>query len=93
MEFWEAILGSYFVQVENIILGGDLNFSFGHVESWDHNAQVDSLTDFFKHIMENNRLIDIKMACTQPTWRNRRMGTAMLAISLDTFLIKGTPNG
>lgn len=49
-------------------MGGDLNFSLGLTESWDHNAQVDSLTDFFEQIMESNNLIDTESAHTQPTW-------------------------
>lgn len=28
--FWEDVMGSSFMQGDNIILGGDLNFSMGH---------------------------------------------------------------
>ena len=88
MVYEEDLLGLSFMQVENLILGGYLNFSLAHVEYLGHNAQVDSLMDLFEKILENNRLIDIEFAQTQPTWRNHKTGSAMLARRLDWFLIK-----
>lgn len=62
MVYEEDLLVLSFMQVENLILGGYLNFSLAHVESCSHNVQVDSLMDLFEQILENNRLIDIEFA-------------------------------
>lgn len=73
---------------ENIIIGGDLNFSLGHVESCGNHAQTNSLMDIFEHILDYHIFFNIDMARIQPTWRNRRIGEAILARILDHFLIK-----
>lgn len=33
-DFWRKLLSSSIIQKDNIILGGDLNFSIGFIESW-----------------------------------------------------------
>eukprot|EP00253_Pinus_taeda_P017589 PITA_17589 len=40
---WERILAANIFQSDNIILGGDLNFSLGYSKSWGHHAQADPL--------------------------------------------------
>lgn len=32
-DFWDTFLSAYFMKAYNLIIGGDLNFSLGHVES------------------------------------------------------------
>eukprot|EP00253_Pinus_taeda_P032275 PITA_32275 len=73
---------------DNIIIGGDLNFSLGHVESWGNGAQTDPLMEYFEHLMDNNNLMNIDSAKIQPTWQNRRIGEDALAKRLDRFIIK-----
>jgi len=58
------------MQFENLIIGGDLNFSLGIVESWGHRAQSDVLTSFFEKMLDDNDLISIDYARKMPTWRN-----------------------
>ena len=81
-------MNSNLLQKDNIILGGDLNFSIGFSESWGHHAQIDPLFAYFENILENHSLIDIPSAKIQPTWRNIRIGEDNLARRLDHFLIK-----
>lgn len=38
-EFWDHLLSFELLQKEYLIMGGDLNFSLGHSESWGHRAQ------------------------------------------------------
>ncbi len=86
--FWEHLLTSNILQPDNIILGGELNFSMGFSESWGHHAQVDPVFAFFENILENHSFIDIPSAKILPTWRNKRIGEDNLARRLDRFLIK-----
>eukprot|EP01018_Ginkgo_biloba_P010531 Gb_16175 [translate_table: standard] len=39
ISFWESLLNKDFMRRENLIWGGDLNFSLGNLEIWDPNAQ------------------------------------------------------
>lgn len=50
--FWRRLLSSPLLLEDNMILGGDLNFSLGFLESWGHMAQIDPLFDFFEHLLE-----------------------------------------
>jgi hypothetical protein len=68
-----------------LILGGDLNFSIGEVESWGQRSQAYSLFDFFVHKLGEARLIDITPIRLEPTWRNKRMGEDHIAKRLDQF--------
>eukprot|EP00253_Pinus_taeda_P031439 PITA_31439 len=88
--FWRTLLGRTLMNAENLILGGDLNFSLGFRESWGSTAQADSITDFMRSLLEQHDLIDIPMHHPLPTWRNRRIGPAALARRLDRFLMKGS---
>lgn len=55
--FWDHFLNLSHLQADNIILGGDLNFSIGHAKSWGHNAQIDPLSDSMEQLLENHQLI------------------------------------
>lgn len=86
--FWNHLLNLSITNSDNIILGGDLNFSIGFGESWGENAQVDHLSDITEKLLEYHHLIDILMVKPQPTWRNCRIWEASLSRCLDRFLIK-----
>eukprot|EP00253_Pinus_taeda_P019805 PITA_19805 len=87
-EYWDHFLSSKLLQKEYLIMGGDLNFSIGHSKSWGHQAQRNSLSDYFENALESHNLIDISSAKMHPTWRNNRIGVDSLARRLDRFLIK-----
>jgi hypothetical protein len=57
--FWESLLKNSLIKVDNMILGGDINFSLGEVEIWGPNSQPDHQTDLFDHIFSPNGLINI----------------------------------
>lgn len=86
--FWERILEANIFQSDNIILGGDLNFSLGYLESWGHHPQADPLAGFFKQLLNLQKLIYVPSTKLAPTWRNKRSGEDSIASSLDRFLIK-----
>ena len=46
--FWDKVFSFSLLMHDMVILGGDLNFSLGSVESWGPRASLDPLTDFFK---------------------------------------------
>ena len=87
-QFWNSLLTCSLISVPNLILGGDLNFSLGIAESWGPLASPDPLAKFFNSALSASNLVDIQTTKLQPTWRNRRTGSAALARRLDRFLIK-----
>lgn len=88
IEFWNHILNLNLTNFENPILGGDLNFSIGHAESWGHNAQLNPLSNTMELLLEQHELVDVPMNKMHPTWCNKRTGESSLARRLDCFLTK-----
>jgi hypothetical protein len=43
IQFWDNLLNKSFLKKEDLILGGDLNFSLGTTESWGQRAIPDAL--------------------------------------------------
>eukprot|EP00253_Pinus_taeda_P030204 PITA_30204 len=82
------LLESEILSADNILLGGDLNFSLGFCESWGHHAQIDPLSDTLTSLLEDHNWIDIPSARLQYTWTNNRNGEQSLARRLDRFLVK-----
>jgi hypothetical protein len=74
--FWETLLSLKILKVENLILGGDLNFSLGEAEVWGPSACPDQLTTRITHLFSTNGLLDITPRKLNPTWRNMRTGEA-----------------
>jgi hypothetical protein len=46
--FWENLLNKYFLKNEDLILGGDLNYSLGMAESWGQRAHPRLPLGFFQ---------------------------------------------
>ena len=86
--YWENLLQADFMQFENLIIGGDLNFSLGLAESWGHRAQTDSLSGFFEGLLDDHNLLNIDSERIMLMWRNRRTRVDALARRLDRFLIR-----
>eukprot|EP00253_Pinus_taeda_P031123 PITA_31123 len=81
--FWNHLLSLSIFTADNIIIGGDLNFSLGYSESWGSMAQVDTINRYMTDLLERHNLIEVPMHKPLPTWRNRRIGEAALARRLD----------
>ena len=77
--FWETLLSLKILKVENLILGGDLNFSLGEAEVWGPSTRLDQLTTRITHLLSTNGLLDITRRKLNPTWRNMHTGEARVA--------------
>jgi exonuclease III len=86
-QFWNTLFKKDLIRAENLIIGGDLNFSIGEAESWGPSAHPDPLSSFFSHLLTSNGFIDIEPTKLLPTWRNLRTGDTQVAKILDRFLI------
>jgi hypothetical protein len=75
------------LNTELLILGGNLNFSLGEVESWGPNAHLDNQAAYFRHLIDSKGIIDVAPPKMLLTWRNMRTREARVAKILDHFLI------
>jgi hypothetical protein len=89
IQFWENLLNKSFRKEENLIQGGDINFSFKVIESWGQRAQADAQMDYFSHKLGESGLLDIAPTNIFPTWINKRMRDDYIEKRLDSFLILG----
>jgi len=79
-----------FLQVNNLVIGGDLKFSMGQSEIWGTHAQQDHLSDYFSHMIESNHLVHICLTRHMSTWRNRRTRYQTIARRNNQFFIRDT---
>jgi hypothetical protein len=87
IQFWDNLLGNSFTKKENLILGGDLNFSLGAAESWGQRAHSYAQSDYFNHKLGEVGSLYISHAKLCPTWRNKRLGEDYISKRLDRFLL------
>ena len=84
---WDKMFSLSLLSHEQVILGGDLNFSLGSSEIWGPRAIVDPLEEYFKNHLVQRDLVDLNQIKLNPTWRNRRVGEDRISKRLDRFLI------
>jgi endonuclease/exonuclease/phosphatase family metal-dependent hydrolase len=73
----------------NLILAGDLNFTYDAGEMWGDSVHLDQLTSFFKDLFIGNKLVDITLDVLVSGWRNGRGGSGGISKRLDhVFLAK-----
>ena len=72
--FGGSLSNSGLLNVENLVIVGDLNFTTSPTEILGHSAKVHLLADCFKSLMEIFDLVDIIPPIMKPTWRNGRSG-------------------
>jgi endonuclease/exonuclease/phosphatase family metal-dependent hydrolase len=85
--FWEKIEAGGLLDLENLIIVGDLNLTTTLGEIWGASATQDPLADFFTNLFSTHHLVDFAPDHLTPTWRNGRVGSDSIAKRLDRFLI------
>ena len=64
--FWVALSESCLLDIKNLILVGDLNFSTSYAETWGLKENLDLLVDFFTALMKIFDLTDIIPQVLEP---------------------------
>jgi len=88
--FRETLLSLKILKVENLILGGDLNFSLGEAEVWGPSVHTNQITTRITHLLSTNGMLDITPWKLNPTWRNMNTGEARVEKQIDHFLMAKT---
>ena len=68
-------------------MAGDLNFTLSSAEVWGCKARLDPLASFFPQLISCNKLVDLAMNLSGPTWKIGRSGDAGISKRLDRFLL------
>jgi hypothetical protein len=73
--FWQPLVDSHLLSEEDLIVGGDLNFTISSQDMWGNSSRIDLLAYYFLNIIQAIGLVYIQPNQMTPTWRNKRVGT------------------
>jgi hypothetical protein len=85
--FWETNKKDRIFNDQNLILGGDLNFTTSFREVWGEHTRVDPLQPYFSKLLQEEGMVDVEPLKLLPTWRNGRRRQEFISKRLDRFLI------
>jgi exonuclease III len=77
-------------ELENIIIGGDLNVTLAATEKKGGSIVRDPAREWVEDIMSDWELEDVKPTKGKYTWSNKRAGPGHIAARLDRFLVHST---
>jgi endonuclease/exonuclease/phosphatase family metal-dependent hydrolase len=86
-QFWEKIEARGLLDLQNLIIAGDLNLTTALGEVWGASATPDTLALYFNTLFSAHHLVDFAPASLSPTWRNGREGTTSISKRLDHFIL------
>eukprot|EP00253_Pinus_taeda_P024733 PITA_24733 len=88
--FWERLFASEILDIDSLLLAGDLNVTLSPDECWGNCRKRDILSDRLRMEFINRKLVDVKPDQLKPTWENGRTGQAYIAKRIDRFFIKAS---
>lgn len=86
--FWNALRGSGLMNLHDLIIAGDLNFTYQASEIWGTSAKMDDLGEYFSQLLLETDFVDVLPHKLSPTWTNGRFGREGVHKHLDRFLVK-----
>jgi hypothetical protein len=72
--FWDKVESRDLLDLTNLIIVGDLNFTTSSGEIWGASATQDPLAKFFNSLFLMHSLVDFPPDVLTPTWRNGQSG-------------------
>eukprot|EP00253_Pinus_taeda_P006854 PITA_06854 len=86
--FWERLFTSEILDIDSLLLVGDLNVTLSADECWGNCRKKDLLSDRLRMEFIRRNLVDVKPDQMMPTWENGRTRQAYIAKRIDRFFIK-----
>eukprot|EP00253_Pinus_taeda_P027392 PITA_27392 len=90
LPFWERLFASEILDIESLLLAGDLNVTLNPKECWGNCRKKDNLTDRLRMEFISRNLVDVMSERMMPTWDNGRLGQAYIAKRIDRFIINAS---
>ena len=78
------------IDLENIIIAGDLNLTLHSSEKRGGSAVRDPARKWVEDLMQDWDLLDIKPSSGKFSWSNKRVGPGHIATRLDIFFIQSS---
>lgn len=88
-EFWDKFISSSIMDLQKLIIIGDLNYTIILDETWGCHRKFDFLVGKIKNAIIFNNFLDIDPHKISPTWDNGRSDFAYVEKRLDRFLVHG----
>lgn len=87
LPFWERLFASEILEIETLMIAGDLNMTLSSDECWGIYRTKDPPADRLKKEFLNSNLVDIVPIKLMPTWDNSRTREAYIAKRIDRFIL------
>jgi len=85
--YWNLVFASGILEIETLLIAGDLNYTLELDEVWGKGKKTDSIEEKIREAMLQYNLVDICPKSLSPTWDKGRSGEAYIAKRLDRFII------
>lgn len=86
LPFWEKLFASEIIELDSLMIVGDLNITLNFDECWGKCRKKDPLADRIKMEFLNKNFVDIAPIKLMPTWDNSRSREAYIAKRIDHFI-------
>jgi hypothetical protein len=73
--FWENLVDRGLLDLENLIIVGDMHLTISVGEAWGASSTQDTLADYFTTIFTAHNLVHYALDLLAPTWHNGMNGT------------------
>lgn len=90
LPFWDNLFKSEILDIESLLIAGDLNLTLRSEECWGQCKKVDSIAGRIRMELLKRDLVDIIPEKMEPTWVNGRLGSAFIAKRIDRFILKAS---
>lgn len=86
-KLWDIIKDQYILVGDNLILGGDLNFTLNARECWGERVRIYPLAKYFSKLFKDLNLVDVETHKVVPIWMNSKRLRDGISKRLDQFLV------
>eukprot|EP00253_Pinus_taeda_P024864 PITA_24864 len=86
--FWDNFFASGILDMDSLLIAGDLNVTLSPNECWGNCRDRDPLSEKIRMGLLSRNLVDVCPVQLKPTWDNGRLGPAFIAKRINRFLIK-----
>ena len=84
---WDRITTEGTFDLQNLVIVGDLNFTWSPCELWESKEKMDSSGDYFVDLFGGTNLVDMELVPLTPTWSHGRAGMERVSKRLDIFFM------
>lgn len=90
LPFWTNLFNSDILDIESLLIAGDLNLTLNSEECWGHCRRKDRLADKMRQELLKRDLVDIIPEKMVPTWDNGRLGSSFISKRIDRFILSAS---